>query len=191
MTLFYSLLIVLDGGVSMKKTQKTVFGLLLILYVPFLYAQSDIQKGRVNMQGEILESACTIDVNSLDQTIDMGNIPASSIRNNNENNTKEFEIKLIDCRWGTETQNNLQSIDISFTGLSENNYFLLDGEAQGIYLELISSTGNKILPGKTIAFEHDFSREALAKYRFKLLADGQPLKPGSFHAIVHFNISYK
>jgi len=154
-------------------------------------AQLTNQQGQVNMYGEILESACTIGLNSIDQTIDMGNIPIDSIRNENNENSKEFEIKLIDCRWGAETQNNLTDIDISFTGRSESDYFLVNGDAQGIMLGLESSSGRKITPNETLVFEHNFSTEALSRYRFKLLQDGKQLKPGFFNTIVYFNISYK
>lgn len=155
------------------------------------HAQFNYHQGQLNMYGEILESACTIDINSLDQTIDMGSITLDSIKNINEESSKEFEIKLISCRWGNETESNLTSIDISFTGLYENDSFLIEGDAKGIRLGLESSSGKKIHPNQVIVFEHEFSKEVLSKYHFKLLPDGGPLIPGSFNSIVYFNISYK
>ncbi|ALH95495.1 fimbrial protein [Acinetobacter equi] len=176
----------------MKKSQIIVFNLLLTSSMfSLVSAQDNIQRGLVNMRGEILESACTIDINSVDQTIDMGNIPVSSVRDNNENNIKEFELKLIDCRWGEETRNNLTSVDISFSGQSEADYFLLEGDARGIKLGLESISGEKIIPSETIVFEHDFTREIASRYRFRLVPDGNPVESGSFNTIVHFNISYK
>lgn len=176
----------------MKKAKFFVFSLLLTSsLLSFVHAQVDFQKGRVNMNGEILESACTIDLDSLNQTIDITDLPISSIRNHSENISKEFVIRLIDCRWGSETQNNLKNISISFTGQSEGEYFKVDGDARGVFLALESSLGTRIIPNETVNFYNSFSRENVEKYRFKLLADGMPLKTGFFKTIIHFNIRYQ
>ena len=176
----------------MKKYLKIILNIFYVSSVSSLtYAQFDIQKGAVGMNGEILESACSIDINSLYQTIDMGNIPVSSILNNQDNSGVEFEIKLVDCRWGSETQNKLTSIDISFTGNNDKNHFLVEGDAEGIYLGLESLTGHKIFPGEVLMLENDFSHEHRSKYKLKLLPNGEQIKTGSFDTLIQFNISYK
>lgn len=155
------------------------------------HASFDIQSGKVGMNGEILESACTIDLNSLYQTVDMGNIPIVSVIKEQDVNSVEFEIRLIDCRWGSDTKSNLTSLDISFTGKSEDNHFWVEGDATGVYLGLESISGKMIFPGEIFQLENDFSHQNRSKYKLKLISSGQIPTPGSFDTLIQFNIRYK
>lgn len=155
-----------------------------------VFADSKNQYGKVSLAGEIVESACTIDLGSLDQTIDMGVIPLSTIRKFGENEPKYFTIDLIECRWGEESQNNFQGFDITFTGNTDKRYFLVNGEAEGVVLQLDDEFGAQIIPGKKNVFQKNISEKIQNNYSFKLISNGEPLKAGSYYSLVNFSISY-
>ena len=110
--------------------------LVLTSVVSHSFAASHEPEGMVWMLGEIVESACTIDSGSLDQVVDMGVLPIGVLRAQGESEEKEFEIKLIDCLWGEDSQNNYTNLDIAFTGNTQGNYFLVNGDARGVFLSL-------------------------------------------------------
>jgi len=155
-----------------------------------IYANSDYGHGKVELNGEIVESACTIDMNSLDQTVDMGIIPISTLSRLGESKPKDFFITLIDCRWGESSKNNYQGFDVTFTGHTNDQFFLVEGEAEGIQLRLENSSGKQILPGMKVPFEEQTTETIINKYSFKLIPNGQELKPGLYSSLVHYSISY-
>ena len=153
-------------------------------------ADTDNQHGNVWLAGEIVESACTIDLDSLDQTIDMGIIPLSTMRKFGESDPKHFSIDLIECRWEELSQNNFQGFDITFTGNTNNKYFLVNGDAKGVVLQLNDEFGAQIIPGQKNVFQGNTSEEIRNNYSFKLISNGEPLKAGSYYSLVNFSISY-
>lgn len=146
-------------------------------------------EGKVWMLGEIVESACTIDSGSLDQVVDMGILPIGVLRSRRESEEREFEINLVECLWGEDTQNNYTNFDISFTGNTQDNYFLVHGDAKGVFLSLADSNRKQIIPGEKINYPGG-KPEITNKYFLKLLPNGDEMKPGDFESLIHFNISY-
>lgn len=126
---------------------------LLAIAVPAVsFANLNDSEGKVWMLGEIVESACTIDSGSLDQTVDMGVLPIGVLLSEGEGPTKDFQIKLIDCLWGDDTQSNYSNLDITFTGNTDGKYFLVNGDAAGVVLELEDVNKKPIIPGEKINY---------------------------------------
>lgn len=163
---------------------------LLAISVPSLsFAHLNDSEGKVWMLGEIVESACTIDSESVDQTVDMGVLPIGVLYSEGEGPSKGFQIKLIDCLWGDDTQSNYSNLDITFTGNTDGKYFLVNGDAAGVVLELEDVNRNPIIPGEKINYpggRQDISNQ----YFLKLLPNGELMKPGSYYSLLHFNINY-
>jgi type 1 fimbria pilin len=162
----------------------------LFCFSSSIFADDVFGHGQVDLSGEILESACTIDMNSFDQTIDFGITPISTILKFGESDIREFSINLVDCRWGEMTQNNYKGFDIVFSGYSNDQYFLVSGEAKGIELRLNDYLGKQILPGQKVLFKGETSETIVNKYSFKLITNGEVLKPGLFSSLIHYSISY-
>lgn len=167
-------------------------GFILILFMMSIsqtFAASHDPEGRVWMLGEIVESACTIDSGSLDQVVDMGVLPIGVLRSLGSSEAKEFQINLIDCLWGEDTQNNYTNFDITFTGNTEGNFFLVNGDAEGVFLLLEDANRKQIIPGEKINYwggKQAFSN----RYFLRLLPNGDEMKPGDFYTLIHFNINY-
>lgn len=71
------------------------FATLFILTIP---CQAKIAShGKVNMQGSILESACSININSQYQDILLKTIPVGELLHNNNGPMTPLDIKLVNC----------------------------------------------------------------------------------------------
>ncbi|MEX6003876.1 fimbrial protein [Providencia vermicola] len=94
---------------------------LLTLFLSPQMAASPHGWGKVTMGGEIVDTACAIDIGSRDQTINMGVLPTSYIREVGKGPIKEFNIKLVDCRWEkySKENNEWNSFEVTFDGPSE------------------------------------------------------------------------
>lgn len=173
----------------MKKIYQCLL-LSMSCFSSFIFADEVQGHGKVDLSGEIVESACTIDTDSLDQTIDMGIIPISIMMKFGESESRDFSINLVDCRWGEDTKNNYQGFDITFSGHTNDRYFLVSGEAEGVELRLNDYSGKQILPGQKVLFEGETSESIVNKYSFKLVANGENLKSGLFSSLINYSISY-
>ena len=163
---------------------------LLAIAVPSVsFANLNDSEGKVWMLGEIVESACTIDSGSLDQTVDMGVLPIGVLLSEGEGPTKDFQIKLIDCLWGDDTQSNYSNLDITFTGNTDGKYFLVNGDAAGVVLELEDVNKKPIIPGEKINYPGG-AQNLSNQYFLKLLPNGELVKPGNYYSLLHFNINY-
>ena len=167
----------------------SVMTLLTVGFPVFSFANVNDTEGKVWMLGEIVESACTIDPGTLDQTIDMGVLPISTLLSEGGSPSKEFHIRLIDCLWGDDTQSNYSNLDITFTGNTDGKYFLVNGEAAGVVLELEDANKKQIIPGEKINYPGGVQNIS-NQYFLKLLPNGELVKPGNYYSLLHFNINY-
>lgn len=163
--------------------------IVLAIFISHAFAASHEPEGRVWMLGEIVESACTIDSGSLDQVVDMGVLPIGLLRSLGSSEAKEFQINLIDCLWGEDTQSNYTNFDITFTGDTQGNYFLVHGDAKGVFLLLEDVNKKPIIPGEKISYPGG-KKESFNKYFLTLLPNGDEMEPGDFYSLIHFNINY-
>lgn len=155
-------------------------------------ASSHDEWGKVTMNGEIVDTACAIDIDSRDQTIDMGIIPADYIREVGKGPTKEFRIKLVDCRWEKYSKDNNEwnSLEITFDGPSEGDYFTLFGEAKGIQLALKDISGNSVIPGKPLPALGITPGPMILRYQTQLVTNNHPVIAGNYQTLLRFQIDY-
>lgn len=173
-----------------------IFCLFLFILFPLSVSFATVHEwGKVSMKGAIVDTACAIDIGTIDQTINMGVLPASYIREVGKGPKKEFEIKLVNCRWekyGKNNQNNNEwsSLDITFDGPSNGNNFTLFGEARGVQLALNTELGEKIIPGKALNAVGRRPGIVIFKYQMQLVTDYNFVLPGNYQVLLKFKINY-
>lgn len=148
--------------------------------------------GKVSVLGEIVDTPCTIDTGSKDQTIDMGIIPISALKQFGKSSPVFFNIKLINCRWQNYSDINekWKSFDITFNGPSKGNYFTVAGEAKGIKLSIYDSLKNNVIPGKSLPLQEISPGDINLGYELYLVRDDRLLESGFYHAVINFKVSY-
>lgn len=148
--------------------------------------------GTVNMHGSILETACSIDINSRDQTINMATLPISQIIRDGYSSNRFFTIQLVNCdiyRWDSSLPN-FSHFKITFDGLRENKLFGIEGEATGVGLQITDSLGEIAIPGKTMSAINITPKDMLLKYSIRLVGNYQPLTTGNYYSNIKFKMDY-
>ncbi|QXN64811.1 type 1 fimbrial protein [Serratia fonticola] len=166
----------------------------LCLLIPFSseHASAASGWGRVNMQGAVIETACAIDTDSLDQTIDMSVLPLSQIIRDGQGIKRPFEIRLINCVLGRvdKTQPDWQRFKITFDGRAEQGLFGVDGQARGIALQLADSLGNIATPGEPLPAMNIMEGERQLNYSLRLVSNQQVLRAGDYTSTLRFKMDY-
>ena len=151
-----------------------------------------MDKGRINMQGAIIETACAIATESREQVIDMNTIPISQFSKNGMSRSIPFNIQLINCI--LERENNKlpgwSQFRITFDGKADDDMFGIDGSASGIALNITDAFGNRAIPGIPLP-RHDIAPDSYRlNYTISLLRNKQPLKAGRYFSSVRFKMEY-
>ncbi|MCE1736522.1 fimbrial protein, partial [Enterobacter hormaechei] len=151
--------------------------------------------GQVKFTGKITATACKVDSNSANQTVNMGTISSSSFNGANSTSAAtRFSINLTDC----PTEYN--QAQVKFDGQTDktNSRFLAltnskGNAAQGVALALYeddSSTAINIAENsqsqKLVAGQKVNTLDFIAKY----IATSNKVVPGSGDAVANFTITY-
>lgn len=148
-------------------------------------------EGRVNMQGSIIDSPCTIATEDLYQSIEMAEVTAGFIRLNGRSQPQPFFLNLVNCDLDSRTKPLVENphFSITFDGASEDGLFLLSG-VSGVGLQVADAAGNVAIPGQPMPngmYQADSQR---LEYTLRLVRNNHPLKTGDYYAIFRFNVNY-
>jgi len=151
-----------------------------------------IDNGRVNMRGGITETACAIDIISLDQTIKMPVISASQIMNSGKGKNHPLTINLINCVLGRSDPKlpDWQRFEVIFDGSAEHGLFELDGQMKGIALQISDTKGNVMIPGTPLPSRTIMNGNRQLKYFVRLVANKKEPRLGSYASTLRFKMNY-
>lgn len=156
------------------------------------HASQPLAWGRVNMTGSIIETACAIDTSSRDQTIEMGLMPIHQIAREGQSSNQSFSIRLVNCTLKKIDTKRIefQHFKITFDGKSEGNSFGLDGDAQGISLQIYDRKGNVATPGSPLSINSIIPGDMSLNYSLRLVSNHQLLRAGDYFSTVKFKMDY-
>jgi type 1 fimbria pilin len=146
--------------------------------------------GRVNMQGAIIDTACSIAVESRDQTIDMGTVPLADIIRDGQGHSKPFSIELVNCFFERQEKEGWKQFQVTFDGDAEGDLFGVYGDASGVSLQVIDHYGNIALPGKPLPLMDIILGGRQLNYTMKLVANNHVLKSGNYFSSIRFKLEY-
>ncbi|CAI0696831.1 fimbrial protein [Serratia quinivorans] len=148
--------------------------------------------GRVNMQGAVIETACAIDTDSRDQTIDMSVLPLGQIIRDGQGLTQPFTINLVNCVLGKidDKQPDWQRFQVTFDGREDNGLFGVEGRAKGIALQITDDAGNVASPGEPLPAVAILEGDRQLKYSLRLMGNNQVLRAGEYTSTVRFKMDY-
>lgn len=150
---------------------------------------SDMGSGRVKMAGSIIDTACAIDINSIDQTLDMGVAPIGRIIRDGYSIKKSITINLIKCILDRDSTQ-WKYFSITFDGMNDEGLFTVEGDAKGIALRIIDSDGNVAKPGIPLPSEKLESGEMSLNYSIQIVSDHKALHAGEYNSIIKYKMDY-
>jgi fimbrial protein len=171
-----------------------------LLLGPCVFAQSSSQgEGAVTLGGEVVDSACGLELSSLDQTVEMPAEPVGRLLRNAQGETHPFQLRLVNCtltrpdpsRPG-ETLPDWQHMQVTFDGPTDRSgrSFAVFGGSQGVALHIVDSAGQESVPGERMAPRPLSEGDMTLHYTLNLVGNGLPLVVGPHSAAVRFRLEY-
>ncbi|WP_061325347.1 fimbrial protein [Serratia rubidaea] len=181
------------------KMNKIVLAVSLALgMASFAHAADDPYRdqghGTVTFTGSIVDSPCSIDPDTVDQTVDLGQVSNVALAANDNKGTstpKNFEIRLEKCNIGDKGK----SVTAKFTGAAGGTPGMLGmtGTAKGASIAMTDGDGKLIkLNQSTSAHELQNGKNTLL-FSAYLQGNGASatIIPGDFKSITNFTLAYQ
>lgn len=161
------------------------------------FAQADpappaYSTGKINFKGSIVNAACSLKPSSNGQEVDMGQVSATGLLNNNTP-VNQFNLELINCDTAT-----LKTVATTFNGTkagTNNKLLSFVGSARGAGIELTHAGEVLTLGEPTAAFPLIVGQgEATLPFAAQLVATtkvGTEIKAGEFSAVANFTLAYQ
>lgn len=156
------------------------------------------------VKGSLVESACTLEMVSEDQTVRMGSIARHVLsRFADEATPVAFHLWLRDCgRWGGDTRgatygNNLtwvpgqQTVSITFSSeQQQGGLVMVKGQARGLALRFEDEQHRQLRPG--VRSQAQILTPGDNRLTFYVIPQrtATPLTTGNFYAAVNFQLDY-
>lgn len=154
-------------------------------------APKDQGHGTVTFNGSIIDSPCSITPDTIDQTVNLGQVSNVALKDGGKSKPKNFQIKLENCDTTT-----LKTVTTKFTGAtSTGNPDLLGitGTARGASIAITNGSGDVLKlgeSGKPQTIQDGNNSLAFSAY---LQGDGASatIIPGEFQSIANFSLAYQ
>lgn len=165
---------------------------------------ADQGHGKVTFKGEIIDAPCSISADSIDQTVELGQIANSILANGGASSPKQFTIELEDCVFpdNAGVQYN-DKVQITFSGASAGfNSKLLgvtglnpdEGQVGNVGIQITDTQGAAIDMGISTTQSHQLQAgsNTLQYSAFvrgaNVAVDAIPL--GKFEGVTNFTLAY-
>ena len=166
---------------------------------PCVVAQASAQgDGVVLLGGEVVDSACGLELSSIDQTIEMPPEPVGRLLRNTRGEDHPFQLRLVNCslsrpdplRPGASLPD-WEHMRVTFEGPTDRaGLSSVFGDSQGVALHIVDAADQESLPGQRMAPVPLKEGDMTLNYRFFLVGNGLPLVVGAHSAAVRFKLEY-
>ncbi|MCO7580383.1 MULTISPECIES: fimbrial protein [Pseudomonas chlororaphis group] len=163
---------------------------LCTLDVPLCAA--DAFKGRVQLTGSIVDSACSIHMGNDNQTVAFTPLALSSLVSGNTSTQQPLNIHISDCMTSDASHNNApsQRFELTLEGPPDGKYFATQGTAKGIALRISDEQGRLISPGMLIEHGTRSINSLALNYSLTLVGSGHTLEAGDYHTTIKLSIQH-
>lgn len=150
--------------------------------------------GRVQMNGQVLESACSLHTDDVWQEIVFAPVPARDMYYESAIPERVFSLRLVNCQLDREDGSRWHSAAVTFDGEQDevnDALFALRGEAEGLALQLTDEGGRAATPGNALDAVTLREEDNQLFYHLRVVRNGQPLKEGEWSAALRFMVTYE
>lgn len=153
---------------------------------------ADQGHGTVTFTGSIIDAPCSIDPNTVDQTVDLGSVSNVALVDGGTSSPKPFEIRLEKCSLATA-----KTVTTTFNGAAGQGGLLgMTGDAKGASIAITDGANDLIELGKPTAGQliSAGATEATLGFSAYLKGDGgdaTTIIPGKFQSVANFMLDYK
>ncbi|AZE62714.1 MULTISPECIES: fimbrial protein [Pseudomonas fluorescens group] len=178
----------------------TVASSVIIFASSFFSVRASAQsEGVVGFGGEIIESACGLEVGGADQIVEMPAEPIGRLLRDGQGEPFPFQLRLVNCslsrpdplRLGQNLPD-FQHVQVTFDGARDRGglSFTAFGDSQGVALQIVDEFGQESVPGKPMARQPLLAGSVALNYTLRLIGNGLPIVAGTHGAAVRFKLEY-
>ncbi|HCR1077320.1 TPA: type 1 fimbrial protein [Enterobacter cloacae] len=159
---------------------------------------ADEGHGKVTFTGSIIDAPCSITPESVDQTVDLGQISNVALKNGGKSNPRPFSIDLENCSFEADNEGAIQKnkVSVTFTGAessSVDGLLGITGAAQGAAVAITDGSGDVISlgqPTKAQALQEGSNTLSFSAYLQGASDPKAAIVPGDFQAVADFTLAY-
>jgi type 1 fimbria pilin len=170
------------------------FGIVTFAQAATNAAYKDQGHGTVTFTGSIVDAPCSIDPDTIDQTVNLGqvsNVQLADDGNKGMSTPKNFEIRLEKCNIGDKGK----SVTATFTGAAGGTTGMLGmtGTAKGASIAMTDGSGKLIELNKATAAQALQNGNNTLMFAAYLQGDGASatIVPGDFKSVANFTLAYQ
>ena len=169
------------------KLNKVVLAASVVMGMSSFAHAADQGHGKITFFGSIIDAPCSIDPDSVDQKIGLGEIASVALENGGTSTPKPFQIQLKNCSTATAA-----SVQATFTGAEGVDGKLgITGNAKGAGIVLTNGDGSKIDLGKPTKAQTIQNGDNTLSFSAYMQGDGATVTPGDFNSITDFTLAYQ
>jgi len=153
------------------------------------HAAADQGAGRVDFKGSIINAACSINPQSTQQEVDLGQIAAKQLANSGTSTPRNFEILLENCDITDDS-----AVSLTFGGDSANttNTLLgITGTASGAGIAMTTGNGERITLGQATQPRDLIEGDNTLVFSAYLEGLGGAIETGDFFSSTNFTLAYQ
>ncbi|CAO95305.1 fimbrial protein [Erwinia tasmaniensis] len=147
-------------------------------------------QGVVKFEGSIIDAPCSINPDTVDQTVNLGQVSKIALKDGGQSTPKEFQILLENC----EIEEGKQNVSLTFTGVkAASGNLAINGEAKGASILLSDTSGKPIKLGTATAAHKITEGKNILRFNAALQGDGKDVAvtPGNFTSVADFTMAYE
>ncbi|MEY1239931.1 fimbrial protein [Providencia manganoxydans] len=156
---------------------------------------ADMGHGKVNFKGSIIDAPCSISPDSIDQTIELGQISNMALVDGGKSSPRSFDIALDNC----DVTALKKGVQLTFSGAAAsfdntNKTLGIVGTGSGAGVQITNGSGNIITLGTPTPFQNIQDGNNTLRFSAYLMGNGGDIKTitaGEFSSVADFTLSYE
>ncbi|EMF5053727.1 type 1 fimbrial protein [Serratia marcescens] len=149
--------------------------------------------GSVTFKGSIVAAPCSIEPESLDQTVALGDIASAQLANGGKSTPQDFLIKLVGCE---VDENVTKTMTTTFTGAESAaapGLLAMKGSARGASIAINDVDGKLLKLGTASKAQEITNGQTTLRFSAHLQGDGASaaITPGEFSSVADFTLAYQ
>ncbi len=172
---------------------KTILAAFVALGSISMVHAADQGHGKITFTGSIIDAPCSISPESIDQTVELGQISNIALKDGGKSTPKFFSIKLENCSFGDPVTKN--KVNLTFTGMessAKNGLLGITGSAKGASVAITDGSGTVMSLGKPSQDTVMQGANNTLNFAAYVQGDGASatITEGDFQAVTDFTLAY-
>ncbi|MBH2998641.1 type 1 fimbrial protein [Serratia marcescens] len=158
---------------------------------------ADQGHGTVTFKGSIIDAPCSITPETVDQTVNLGQVSNVALKDGGQSTPKNFQVKLENCELTDKAPGKNNAVTITFTGASsvdDTKLLGITGTAKGAGIAITDGAGKLIELGKASSAQslgNGSNTLSFAAYLQGSKASNAVVTPGDFQSVADFTLAYQ